>query len=152
MRRKALVLAFGALVLAALVAVSLPACKGKAGATAGSEEISVSTVAAVLGAAEGTNPGISELSKTPDGLVINYHLYLPERKDADALIGTDLTPKIQRLYKTFKSIDRVTFTVETGVAADPASLQPYRSFAMTRRIYEETDWTNLLAQDLFKKV
>ncbi len=150
MRRQTFILVFGALVLAVLTAVWLPGCKGKAGATASSDEISLDTLAAVLGEAEGTNPGIAELSRPPDKLVINYHLYLPEQKDVDAQIGTDLAPKIQKLYRTFKSIDKVTFTIETGIVGDPASLQPYRSLAMTRKIYEEIDWTNLLVQDLFK--
>jgi hypothetical protein len=148
MNRKAFFLFFGALALVVLATISIPACKGEAPAK--SEEISIDTLAAVLGKAEGANSGISELSKTPDGLVINYHLYLPEQKDFDALIGTDLAPKIQNLYKIFKSIDKVTFTVETGVVANPPSLEPYCSFDMTRRIYEQTNWTNLLARDLFK--
>ena len=150
MHKKVLSLVMGAFALAALAMISTPACKGKGGEMAQSEEISVDTLAAVLGKSQDANSGISELSKTPEGLVINYHLYLPEQKDFDALIGADLAPKIQKLYRTFKTIDRVTFNVETGVMADPPSLQPYCSFEMTRRIYEETNWTNLLARDLFK--
>jgi hypothetical protein len=149
-QRKKLLKAFGFITLALLAAIALSACKEKAEAPARSEVVSLATVSAVMGRASGANSGVSELTETNEGFTINYHLYLPEQKDFDALIGTDLAPKIQELYKTFKTIDKVTFTVETGVTANPPSLQPYCSFEMTRKIYNQTNWTNLLARDLFK--
>ena len=137
---------YGFLALAALAAVLTPACKAKAPA----EDINLDSVIAVMGKASGSSSGISELAKEGDSYVINYHLMIADMKDFDVVIGKDLAPKIESLYKTFKTIDKVTFTVETGDPSNPASVNPYCDFDMTRKIYNQLNWTNLLARDLFK--
>ena len=75
---------------------------------------------------------------------------ISDMKDFDVIIGSDLAPKIAALYKTFKSLDKATFTVETGDPSNPANVNPYCDFDMTRKIYQQLNWTNLLARDLFK--
>jgi hypothetical protein len=137
---------YGLLALAALAAVLTSACTSKTPA----EDISLDSVIAVMGKASGSTSGISELAKAGDSYVINYHLMISDMKDFDVIIGRDLAPKIEQLYKTFKSIDKVTFTVETGDPSNPAALHPYCDFDMTRKIYQQLNWTNLLARDLFK--
>jgi hypothetical protein len=144
-------LALSLLVVAFLAALFIPACKGKKEAPAApAEEITLQTFAAVLGNAEAETSGIAALEKTDTGLVVNYHLYLPEAQDFDELIGKDLAPKIEQLYKTFKTIDEVTFDVRTPDVAGTGAWRSYCSFDMTRKIYNELNWTNLLARDLFK--
>jgi hypothetical protein len=103
-----------------------------------------------MGRASGSASGVSELAKEGDTYVINYHLMIHDMKDFDVVIGTDLAPKIEALYKTFKSMDKVTFTVETGDPSNPANVNPYCDFDMTRKVYQQLNWTNLLARDLFK--
>jgi hypothetical protein len=139
---------YGLLALAVLAVSLMSSCKAKAPAPA--EEITIDAVAAVMGRASGSSSGVSEMSKTGDSTTINYHLMVPEKKDFDVLIGTDMAPKVEQLYKTFKTLDKVTFTVETGDISNPANMQPYCEFDMTRKIYEQLNWTNLLARDLFK--
>lgn len=139
---------YGLLALAVLAVSLMSSCKVKAPAPA--EEITIDAVAAVMGRASGSSSGVSEMSKTGDSTTINYHLMVPEKKDFDVLIGTDMAPKVEQLYKTFKTLDKVTFTVETGDISNPANMQPYCEFDMTRKIYEQLNWTNLLARDLFK--
>ncbi len=140
------VFVYGFLALAALAAVLTPACKSKAPA----ENINLDSVIGVMGKASGSSSGVSELAKEGDTYVINYHLMIADMKDFDVIIGQDLAPKIEQLYKTFKTIDKVTFTVETGDPSNPANLNPYCDFDMTRKIYQQLNWTNLLARDLFK--
>ncbi len=137
---------YGFLALAALAAVLTPACKSKAPA----ESINLDSVIAVMGRASGSSSGVSELSMEGDKYVINYHIIISDMKDFDLIIGKDLAPKIEQLYKTYNSLDKVTFTVETGDPSNPANVKPYCEFDMTRKIYNQLTWTNLLARDLFK--
>ena len=139
-------LVYGFLALAALAAALTPSCKKGASA----EDITLDSVVAVMGKPSGSSSGVSELAKEGDTYVINYHLMIPDMKDFDVVIGTDLAPKIEALYKTFKSLDKATFTVETGDPSTPANVNPYCDFDMTRKIYQQLNWTNLLARDLFK--
>jgi hypothetical protein len=134
------------LALAALAVVLIPACKSKAPA----QDITLDSVAAVMGKPTGSASGVSELAKEGDTYIINYHLMIADMKDFDTVIGTDLAPKIDSLYRTFKSLDKATFTVETGDPSNPANVNPYCDFDMTRKIYQQLNWTNLLARDLFK--
>lgn len=138
-------LVYGFLALAALALTLAPACKKEAPA----ETINIDTVIGVMGKASGSSSGVSEFAKEGDTYVINYHL-VTDPKDFDIAIGRDLAPKIEALYKTFKTIDKVTFTVETGDPYSPAALTPYCDFDVTRKIFQQLNWTNLLARDLFK--
>jgi hypothetical protein len=140
----------GAVALIILAAVSISACKGKTEAPAAGETLSLEDVTKVMGKAEGQNSGVHEMSKTADGYEINYHLYLADQNDFDQVIGTDLAPKIEKLYKTYGALDNVTFSVETPDPANTSEWRPYCSFDMTRKIYRQLNWTNLLARDLFK--
>jgi hypothetical protein len=137
---------YGLLALAALVAVIMPACKK---ADQGGE-ITLDSVAAVMGKPSSSASGVSEMAKDGDVYIINYHLMIADMKDFDVVIGTDLAPKIAALYKAFPNLDKVTFTVETGDPSNPANVNPYCDFDMTRKIYQQLNWTNLLARDLFK--
>jgi hypothetical protein len=147
-KRNASLYMLGLLALAGLALVVAPACKAKAPAS--SEDITLESVVAVMGRASGSSSGVSELTKSDGSYTINYHLMLPEPGAFDTMIGSDLAPKIEKLYETFPSLDQVTFTVETGDVSNPANVQPYCSFDMTRKVYNQLNWTNLLAKDLFK--
>ncbi len=137
---------YGFLALAALAAALAPACKKEAPA----ENITLDSVIAVMGKASGSDSGVSELAKAGDAYIINYHLMIGDMKDFDVVLGRDMAPKIEQLYKTFKTLDKVTFTIETGDPSNPAALSPYCDFDLTRKIYNQLNWTNLLARDLFK--
>jgi hypothetical protein len=149
-KKKSVSLLLSFLVLTFLIAIFIPACKEKEGTSAQAEEITLQTFAEVLGKAEAQTSGIAELEKTGEDLVVKYYLYLPEPQDFDELIGKDLAPKIEQLYKTFKTLNKVKFDVETPDLAETGKWRPYCSFYMTRRIYNQLNWTNLLSRDLFK--
>jgi hypothetical protein len=137
---------YGLLALAILAAALMPACKSKAPA----QDITMDSVAVVMGRPSGSASGVSELAKDGETYIINYHLMIADMKDFDVVIGSDLAPKIAALYKAFPKLDKVTFTVETGDPSNPANVNPYCDFDMTRKVYGQLNWTNLLARDLFK--
>jgi hypothetical protein len=141
---------FGVVAMIILTAAFFSACKGKTGAPAEAESLSLEAVTAVMGKAGAEISGPSEVTKTDDGYEINYHLYLTEPQDFDQMIGADLAPKVEKLYKKFANLDKVTFSVEIPDPANTAEWKPYCSFDMTRQIYGQLNWTNLLARDLFK--
>ncbi len=136
---------YGLLALAALAVVLTPACKKER-----RRSITLDIGHRRYGQTHRIVSGVSELAKEGDTYIINYHLMIADMKDFDTVIGTDLAPKIDALYKTFKSLDKATFTVETGDPSNPANVNPYCDFDMTRKIYQQLNWTNLLARDLFK--
>jgi len=140
----------GVAAMIVLAAMSISACKGKMGGPASAETLSLEALTKVMGKAEGQISGVHEVSKTADGYEINYHLYLSEQSDFDHVIGTDLAPRIEKLYKTYDALDKVTFSVETPDPSNTAEWRPYCAFDMTRQIYKQLNWTNLLARDLFK--
>ena len=146
---------FGFLMLAFSLMIFMPACKGQQrteapAAEKAPEEISVQSLATVLGKAEAEHSGIFDLTKGNDELWIIYHFYTPEMSDIDDDIGVEMAPKIQELYKKFKDIDRTVFVVQVSHPDSPLEWQPYCSFVMTRKVVRETDWGNLLAAELFK--
>jgi hypothetical protein len=138
----------------------MAACKGKEKAETPAtentalqaEDISLDTISAVLGKPEAEKSGIFDLGKSENELQIVYHFYTPEAKDIDDDIGLDLAPKIQELYKKFKTIDRVAFAVYVFHAGLSAEWKPYCTFVMTRKVINETNWTDLLATEFFKVV
>ncbi len=146
MKNKPTLCLYFVLAVAVLAAVLAPACKSKASAA----EINLDSVIGVMGKASGSSSGVSELAKDGDTYVINYHLFIGDMKDFDVVVGQDLAPKIEKLYKAFPRLDKTTFTVEVGDPSNPANLKSYCDFDMTRKIYEQLNWTNLLARDLFK--
>ncbi len=152
MNRKGL---FGILGIVLLIcaAAAFPACKRGAApspAAAGTEGLTIDDFYPIMGKADGVNSGIAELTRSGAAIRINYHMVVPEGTDMDAYIGTEITPKLRKLYDSYKNVDETIFEVETANPADPTAWNPYCSFTMTRKIYNQTNWTGLLARDLFK--
>jgi hypothetical protein len=150
MKKKSVSFSLILLVLAFLSALLVFACKEKADTSGQAEEITLRSLEAVFGKAGPQASGIAELRNEGGRVVIHYHLYLLDSQDFDELIGQDLAPKIERLYRTVPSLDKAKFEVETPDLSETGVFRPYCDFDMTRRIYQQLDWTNLLARDLFK--
>ena len=149
--------------LAVLAALTLAACQGgeKAAAPAPAAEIvaapageepTLEALYGILGKGEAENSGIVDLAKGENELVVTYHFYEARKKGLEERIGPDMAPKIQALYRKFKSIDRVVFKVDVFERRDVIEWRNYCSFATTRRLIAETNWTSLLLKDFFKVV
>lgn len=154
----------GLLLLGLLTAFAMTGCKGKESPptptpapvtekpAVPSDEITMDTVASVLGKAEAENSGVFELNKTDQELQVTYHFYRLHQRRMEEFLGPDLAPKIQALYKKFPSIDRVFFKVNAFIRTDGIQWKPYCTFVTTRKLIQETNWTDQLANDLFKVV
>jgi hypothetical protein len=116
------------------------------------EPISQAAISEVLGKASAENSGIFDLIKGDTEYWIDYHFYTPEAKDIDDDIGMDIAPKIQALYKKFKTLDRVHFVIIVYHAGLSVEWTPYCSFVTTRKMINETDWANFLAPNFFRIV
>jgi hypothetical protein len=148
------------IVLGGAIALTLSACKTNepAGAPASgksavqAETINLATVSEILGKAAAENSGVFDLTKGDTEYWVDYHFYTPEAKDIDDDIGVDLAPKLQALYKKFKTIDRIHFVIVVFHAGSSVEWKPYCSFVLTRKLIDETDWANLLAANFFRIV
>jgi hypothetical protein len=153
-------LIFALALIGPVVALAPAACKTNAPTAAAvaetsaapAEGIDLAAVTEVLGKPGLDSPGVYNLVKGDTEYWIVYQFFTRESKDIDDDIGRDLGPKIQALYEKFKALDRVHFVVDVYYADSSTAWQPYCSFAMTRKVFNETDWTNLLSDDLFKVV
>ncbi len=63
-----------------------------------------------------------------------------------------MAPKIQALYKKFRSLDRVTFEV---TANDPGTLgiyKPFVKFTVTRRVAAKLRWSGIMGEEFLTAV
>ena len=81
-------------------------------------------------------------------MIVSYRFFTKDFNDLDSQIGTELTPKIQAFYKTYKKADRVVFNVSVPRQELPGEWKPFSSFAVNRKLIQETDWSQVLAKDL----
>jgi hypothetical protein len=145
----------GTIALAFLALAFTSACKSnpkEETAAPAAEVVDLNTVSAILGKAEGEKSGLFDLGKAGDELQVVYHFYTAELTDINDDIGAEMAPKIRELYRTLKTVDRVVFSVEVAHPTALDQWKPYCKFATTRKLMEETDWTNLLATDFFRVV
>ncbi len=131
------------------------ACKGKKAAPAAAETPdTISSLRSILGEAKEDYPGVQDIEQAGKEFTV-YYRFVP--KDTNTLqeeLGDDLAPKIRKIYDTDKVVDvlrfvvLIPFTEEAGGGGFKRQL----SFAMTRKIFVETDWTGLLSQEFLKVV
>jgi hypothetical protein len=118
---------------------------------AATEILSVEKLIPIFGDTTGTHSGIFDLSQSQEELLISYNFYISEISEFDEEIGTDMAPKIQKFYEEFKTPDRVAFRVYVpGSGEEP--WRQYVFFVVTRKLVEQTEWTNLLAIEFLRTV
>jgi hypothetical protein len=113
-----------------------------------------STLRTILGEAKEDLPGVQDIEQSGSDLVV-YYRFIP--KDTNALqeeLGEDLAPKIRKIYETDPAIDILRFDVSIPFTEEPGAtnFKSQLSFAMTRKIFHETDWTGVLDRDFLKIV
>jgi len=140
-------------------------CKSKKAETAEQAETAAKTEIAeapdtmaglrmILGEAKEDYPGVQDIEQAGSDLTV-YYRFIP--KDTNTLqeeLGEDLAPKIKKIYETDKAVDVIRFVVLIPFTeeAGATSFKRNLSFAMTRKIFVETDWTGLLSRDFLKIV
>jgi hypothetical protein len=141
--------------LSLAMAAFLGACKGKAveeaKPLAPAEVVSLDTLKPILGEAKDDVSGILDVTKDEGEVMVSYRYYDADLANIDNDMVTDLAPKIQALYKNFKTLDRVVFQISVN-GMTPAEWKPYSSFALTRKIVGEIQWSGILAEDFLRSV
>jgi hypothetical protein len=141
------------LVMSFLLIAFLGACKSKEKMEEKAETtlIDKDMLIPVLGQGEGSVSGILDVEQVPEELKISYYFFIEDMTYFDEEIERDLAPKIQKLYTAIPEIDRVAFTIYIPTFGDDL-YKPYVSFAVTRKLVEETDWDNLMKLEFFNVV
>lgn len=142
-----------AMLLSLAMIAFLGVCKGKAVDEAKSDVpagiVSLETLKPVLGEAKDDVSGILDVTQNEGEVVLNYRYYDDDLQNIDNDMVTELAPKIQALYKDFRSLDRVVFRISIN-GATPGEWKLYSSFALTRKIVGEIQWSGILAEDFLR--
>jgi len=146
---------FASVLLSLTLVAFLAACKGKAveetKPLAPAEVVSLETLKPILGEAKDDMPGVLDVTPGENEVILSYRYYDADMQDIDNDMVTELAPKIQALYKDFKTLDRVVFQISVN-SETPGEFKPYSSFALTRKIVDEIQWSGLLAEDFIRSV
>jgi hypothetical protein len=141
------------ILLSLAMIVFLGACKGKtveeAKPVVPAEIVSLETLKPVLGEAKEDVAGVIDVTQNGAEVVINYRYYDADLQNVDNDMVTELAPKIQALYKNFKTLDRVVFRITLN-GATPGEWKLYSGFALTRKIVGEIQWSGILAEDFVR--
>jgi ABC-type Fe3+ transport system substrate-binding protein len=111
------------------------------------EAVTLEAVQSVLGKANEMASGAVDISQGTDELIIAYQYYDVDMENFESDFATEMAPRIQALYKKFKTIDRVHFQV---TANNPTTdeWRPFVEFVLDRKTVEEIHWTGFLARYL----
>ncbi len=148
---KGLGLALLSVTMLALLAACQKKAVEEAKPAAPEEALSLASLQPILGEAKDDMPGVLEVGEGQGDVAISYRYYDADAQNIDNDMVTELAPKIQALYKHFKTLDKVAFQITVN-GATPGEWKPYSRFVLTRKIVEETQWSGLMAEDFLKSV
>ncbi|HRD01900.1 MAG TPA: hypothetical protein PLP57_04565 [Candidatus Saccharicenans sp.] len=144
------------LVLVLVFSFQSIACKGKEAEEdqpkAVEENINRETLKPILGEAIENSSGLVDVTGDIEEIIISYRYYDADGENYDEGLVQDLASKIEKLYKTFKKLDRVVFQVSVNDPATSEQWKPYVTFTINREVVEKIEWSNILAEDFFKNV
>jgi hypothetical protein len=146
----------GIAVLALMIVGFLGGCKGKRSGelkpVSEEEVFTLNTLKPVLGEARDDASGILDVTGDARELIISYRYYDVDLKNYDDDMVRELAPKIEAMYKKFKTLNRVVFQLTTNNPLVPGEWKPYVNFALNRKIVEQVEWSGILTADFFKNV
>ena len=112
------------------------------------ETVTLEAVQSVLGKANEMASGVVDISQGRDELVIAYRYYDVDLENFESDFATETAPRVQALYKKFKTLDRVHFQVTANNASMTGEWRPFVEFVLDRKTVEEIHWTGFLARYL----
>ncbi len=116
-------------------------------------EVTLGEVQSVLGVAKDDNSGVSDFSQGDNGqVIIAYHYYDVDESNYENDFATDITPKIQQMYKKFKNFNRVRFEVVTNNPSGTPLWIPFSAFDIDRHTIEELHYTWFVARYILDQV
>jgi hypothetical protein len=138
------------------------ACKAKneekpaesAAAPAAEQPDPMAKIKSILGESQGDNPGAANVELTGNVLAVSYRFIPKNEETFQEDLGEDLAKKVRQIYEQDKNIDVINFVVDIPFV-DETGGQAFKNkltFTITRKIYEETDWTSYFDKDFLKVV
>lgn len=132
-------------------------CKSKTTKESEAEEkgeveiLSVDMLYPIFGRGEEETSGIYDVNQSGEDVFISYRYIPPDPDKGYDEIGQDLAPKIKSFYEKFPKIDRTVFEIYVPTEEE-LGWKKFVSFDMTRKIFDEVEWTNLMNIDLLRIV
>ena len=143
----------GILCLFTASAAALPALKTQTPKSAKAvEPITINDVRSVLGAANDFVSGVLDFSPGDEEVIITYRYYDADLDNYETDFANEIAPRIQALYKRFKTIDRVHFQVIANSVTEPVTWKPFTEFVTDRKTLEELHWTGFVARYVMEQV
>ncbi len=116
-------------------------------------ELSLADMRVVLGTPMDDVSGVSDFSQGDNGeIIIAYRYFDVDQDNYETDFASEIAPKIQHLYKKFKSLDRVRFEIMTNDPTGYPQWKPFSVFAMDRKTIEKLHWTWFVARDILDQV
>lgn len=117
------------------------------------EGLTLEDVRSVLGTPGDDLSGVSDFSLAQGGaVVIAYRYYDVDQDNYEADFASEIAPKLQALYRRFKSLDRLRFEIITNNPQAPPLWTPFSQFEMDRKTLEKLHWTWFVARDIVDQV
>jgi hypothetical protein len=117
------------------------------------QELTIDDMRSVLGTPRDDASGVSDFSLEDKGEVfIAYRYYDVDEDNYETDFATEIAPKIQSLFKKFRSLDRVRFEIMTNRPTDSPLWKPLSQFALDRKTLEKLHWTWFVSRDILDQV
>jgi hypothetical protein len=114
----------------------------------------IAKIKSILGEPQDDVPGAEAVELNGSVLGVNYRFIPKNEETFQEDLGEDLAKKVRQIFEADKNIGRIDFVVdipfvdETGGRAFKTKV----TFTITRKIYEDTDWTGVFDKDFLKVV
>lgn len=146
----------GFILLAILGVAFSAACQGKkAEGTVRApavEAVTLDEVKSVLGTANDYASGVVDVTSGAGEVIIAYRYYDADLQNYETDFASEMAPRIQALYKKFKTLDRLHLQVTANSDSTPNLWKPFAEFELDRKTVEEIHWTGFLARYLLDQV
>jgi hypothetical protein len=111
------------------------------------DEVTLTEVQSVLGIARDDHSGVADFSRGNNGeVIIAYRYYDVDLTNYETDFASEITPKIQQMYKRFKNFNRIRFQIVTNNPAAPPLWIPFSEFAIDRKTIEDLHYTWFVAR------
>ena len=146
------------IVVAAVVLVAGPAAAQATKAPGASpkkvvEGLTLEDIRSVLGTPGDDTSGVSDFSLAEGGgIVIAYRYFDVDEDNYETDFASEMAPKIQRLYKRFKNLDRIRFEIVANNPGGTPFWKPFSQFFMDRKTMEKLHWTWFVTRDIVDQI
>ncbi len=116
------------------------------------EPVTLDQMRTVLGTAMDDVSGVLDVTRGDGETLVAYRYYDVDQENFETDFAQELAPKIQILFKKFKTLDRVHLQVTANVPSEPGLWKPFTEFTIDRKTVTEIHWTGFMARYLLDLV